>query len=981
MERHGGTSITSPPLALESNEVPADPQDQPDNYLKNYPYLFVRDPDQSDYFCTLCDNYFVESELQAHLFEGHQAKEIEDSFVRVCSNEAHKGYFIQRTFLNVCVICWAKIPKATDTSLHREGCPAPSSPDPVDGFVKVETTPDISNLFETSSEEMNGCTMSNGNDSPYHHPNLVIDIPEENEGGGPGGGALNDHYPVKRGRKKTNPPHHILPPPQFASQCIQCSLCSMVIPTPGYVVHLRDYHRITCSLNDTACPMCMGIVPLLDLGIHLASAHGMLPQVAINSILLWVLTSSTLAMGDMTKANLANKFGGASSMHTNPAIELDLPKPMGMSLPPLIKQNSHGRDEPLAHGGDKAQIPTVLQSLLNNTDVQPRMMAVESLVSKFISVHLGPNGKESIQCQICAKWFAIPPVKHLRGHLLTFKDEKKRVASLINGTHVCIICYDAFDELAQAKAHLVRKHDRAGDMDLRKLQDIMTQPQATLAADMDPKEKPKKIELDNAGRVKSGKVRKQCELCGEWSNIKWFFKHMSETHQALFCRCCREYLPIHEHEEHKKWHAEPPYMGQKIRIEQGQPVVIDRKERASLTPIGSLAAWGGSSGGKVVKAVDMGPTKSVPKKRKAPTCAKGGAPISSNQLIGHVDYTGGSPPKMLNNNATKDTLMPKETCPVCGIQITYKNLARHIKLRHKIKYKFCHKCRRLVPNTTYEDHKQACERNEVGTDPNLVDVPSGEEDTKDDVIDPTEFLDTSTDLEHEDIAAEDSQMSDSKKNDDFRANTSKTKLESLLGKEFKHPRRRCAICGYTVSYSNFKRHLRNAHPTEYQDCENDPVEFKKVIATFSEEIPGEDGSFIGHIVDEDDEDDDEEEEMDDSLDGDNKESICPVCEEDVPAEDMDDHCLSKHKEAYECRGRCYRSVCWSPCQDVPMVENRAFVSAGKKGEMEYHMYYYHYYTTNSIRGLNLNPAKNIIIHNAAADKVNPSIPNASQVHL
>lgn len=48
------------------------------------------------------------------------------------------------------------------------------------------------------------------------------------------------------------------------------------------------------------------------------------------------------------------------------------------------------------------------------------------------------------------------------------------------------------------------------------------------------------------GRVKSGKVRKQCELCGQWSNIKWFFKHMSEVHKALFCRCCREYLPIQE---------------------------------------------------------------------------------------------------------------------------------------------------------------------------------------------------------------------------------------------------------------------------------------------------------------------------------------------------------------------------------------------------------------------------------------------------
>merc|ERR1712013_707436 len=78
------------------------------------------------------------------------------------------------------------------------------------------------------------------------------------------------------------------------------------------------------------------------------------------------------------------------------------------------------------------------------------------------------------------------------------------------------------------------------------------------------------------------------------------------------CRCCREYLPIHEHKEHRQWHSMPPYMGQKIRIEDGQPIIIDRKERASLTPIGSLAAWGGSSGGLVVKAVGE-----ISRKRKA----------------------------------------------------------------------------------------------------------------------------------------------------------------------------------------------------------------------------------------------------------------------------------------------------------------------------------------------------------------------------
>ena len=63
--------------------------------------------------------------------------------------------------------------------------------------------------------------------------------------------------------------------------------------------------------------------------------------------------------------------------------------------------------------------------------------------------------------------------------------------------------------------------------------------------------------------------------------------------------------------------------------------------------------------------------------------------------------------------------MPKERCPVCAIEITHKNLARyealklqdlnfitrHIKLRHGIKYKFCYKCRKLVPGQLYPEHK------------------------------------------------------------------------------------------------------------------------------------------------------------------------------------------------------------------------------------------------------------------------------------
>ena len=53
------------------------------NYLKGYPYLFVRESDQTDYFCTLCDAFLKEEELQAHLFDGHQAEDYSNYFVRV----------------------------------------------------------------------------------------------------------------------------------------------------------------------------------------------------------------------------------------------------------------------------------------------------------------------------------------------------------------------------------------------------------------------------------------------------------------------------------------------------------------------------------------------------------------------------------------------------------------------------------------------------------------------------------------------------------------------------------------------------------------------------------------------------------------------------------------------------------------------------------------------------------------------------------
>ena len=57
--------------------------------------------------------------------------------------------------------------------------------------------------------------------------------------------------------------------------------------------------------------------------------------------------------------------------------------------------------------------------------------------------------------------------------------------------------------------------------------------------------------------------------------------------------------------------------------------------------------------------------------------------------------------------------MPKERCPVCAIEITHKNLARHIKLRHGIKYKYCHRCRKLIPNQQYPEPRARHEAGET----------------------------------------------------------------------------------------------------------------------------------------------------------------------------------------------------------------------------------------------------------------------------
>lgn len=58
---------------------PTSPSDGRPTYLKSYPYLFVRETDQTDYFCTVCEQSLTEDQLQSHLFDTHSAENLQVS--------------------------------------------------------------------------------------------------------------------------------------------------------------------------------------------------------------------------------------------------------------------------------------------------------------------------------------------------------------------------------------------------------------------------------------------------------------------------------------------------------------------------------------------------------------------------------------------------------------------------------------------------------------------------------------------------------------------------------------------------------------------------------------------------------------------------------------------------------------------------------------------------------------------------------------
>ena len=135
-------------------------------------------------------------------------------------------------------------------------------------MTSVVSTPDIPAMMDTETEP-----------------------PPASNGGGGGGGKMNGvsgrHSPGP-GLASCLQPEVILDTevvtqpklePAYSSACLQCSLCTMVLPSSSYMSHLRTFHRVTCPLTSAHCPLCMSLVPIMDLTVHLASQHGLVPQV------------------------------------------------------------------------------------------------------------------------------------------------------------------------------------------------------------------------------------------------------------------------------------------------------------------------------------------------------------------------------------------------------------------------------------------------------------------------------------------------------------------------------------------------------------------------------------------------------------------------------------------------------------------------------------------------------------------------------
>ena len=172
--------------------------------------------------------------FQSHLFDEHRAEDCTGYFVRVCVEQTDKGYFTQKKYIFVCVVCWGKFPSSTDMSSHRMTCKITSPPNDDISIVatskrqaipnrrssnasgnrvveeteptNVISTPDIPYLMDSDDEHNGHVTVNqmSGVSPPKSSspPEIILEHSASS-------GYDLQSQPVKRGRKKQLHPQQV----------------------------------------------------------------------------------------------------------------------------------------------------------------------------------------------------------------------------------------------------------------------------------------------------------------------------------------------------------------------------------------------------------------------------------------------------------------------------------------------------------------------------------------------------------------------------------------------------------------------------------------------------------------------------------------------------------------------------------------------------------------------------------------------------
>ena len=139
--------------------------------------------------------------------------------------QTDKGYFTQKKYIFVCVVCWGKFPSSNDMSVHRLSCkispPEEATPTPAkrrppnrrNSRVVEETeptnvisTPDIPSILDSDDDGGGVGSRSGAGVSPpmsSSPPEIIVDHPRATSG-------FQSGQPVKRGRKKQLHPQQVV---------------------------------------------------------------------------------------------------------------------------------------------------------------------------------------------------------------------------------------------------------------------------------------------------------------------------------------------------------------------------------------------------------------------------------------------------------------------------------------------------------------------------------------------------------------------------------------------------------------------------------------------------------------------------------------------------------------------------------------------------------------------------------------------------